>query len=124
MPAIYGQLFLFLDGQLLAENTSVTVRYERRAEDVFSFENGYEGQDVGPATLVVEATNVVPRKGAEYPFEDVMLANQKVELYLQEGSNGKGLTSSGELVDVQRNGAVGQNYTLNFTFRGEPATFQ
>jgi len=80
--SIYTNLFVSIDGQLLAENASLNIRMERRTENIFSIVNNYEGQDVGPFVRVVEAENFVPIAGSEFDFEKAMFDNTRVILLL------------------------------------------
>ena len=128
MP-LYNQAFVHVDGHLLAENTTVTTRLDRRTSDIFSITKNFEGQDVGPFVRVIEAGNVVPLAGLEQDFERLMYEGRKVELMITDAhgqghAEGGTLISNGTFTRVNRTAGVGQNYRVSFTFRGDASIFE
>ena len=122
--SIYNNLFIYIDGQLLAENVTLETRIERRSDAVFSLTGNYVGEDLGPAVRIIDATNVVPRIGVEYPFEERLLSGTKVEVALVEPNRGDECYSFGRFTSVGRSSGVGQNYIVSFSFRGTPSHFK
>ena len=127
--ALYNQAYIYIDGQLLAENTSVATHLERSSTDIFSITGNYEGQDVGPFVRIIEATNVFPAAGGDINYEKLMFENTTVEMMVTdagteqlETTNGT-VVSIGRIVSVTRTAGVGKNYNISFTFKGSASSF-
>jgi hypothetical protein len=131
MP-LYNQAYVYMDGQLLAENTTVSTRMERTSTDIFSITGNYEGQDVGPFVRIIEATNVFPVAGSDINYEKLMFDNTMVEMMItdggsvrSEGGNVPGtVITQGRVISVTRSAGVGQNYSISFTFKGSASAFE
>jgi hypothetical protein len=122
--ALYTLVYLYFDGQLLAENTTVEVALDSDAPDVMTTVKEWCGITPAPILTTITANNVIPRTGAEYDFEKQMKARAEVELTVQESGSGKKLTTRGYVRNVSRSAGVGQTTAYNFTFKGTPATFE
>jgi hypothetical protein len=122
--AIYSNIFVVLNGKLLAESVSVETSLEMPSEPVFSIRNNFEGVSVGPLVRQVSVRNVIPLSGSELQFEEMMRTNEKVELMLQEGATGRVCVSRGNITAVSRSGGVGTASSVSFTFVGSGMTFQ
>ena len=130
--ALYNQAFIYMNGQLLAENTTVATRLERSSTDIFSITGNYEGQDVGPFVRIIEATNVFPVAGKDINYEKLMFDNSTIELMITDGGSSRSeggevpgtVISVGKVVTVTRTDGVGQNYTISFTFKGSASPFE
>lgn len=116
--AIYSQLFLYIDGQLLSENVTIETSLDSPGdEDVFDMRKGWAGMSAGPLFRSISANNVVPSFGTEFSFEQYYARRQKVEILLYETS-GVSVRSQGFFTSVRRTSGVGQNMSVSFTFRG------
>ena len=130
MP-LYNQAYVYIDGQLLAENTTISTRLERASTDVFSITGNYEGQDVGPFVRIIEGTNVFPVEGKDINYEKLMFENTIVEMMITDGGSVRSaggevpgtVITTGRIVNVTRSAGVGQIYTINFTFKGSAGPF-
>jgi len=121
--AIYNNIYVVLNGSVLAEAVTVETSLERATAEVFSVVNGFEGVTTGPLVRRVSVSNVIPPLGSMYPeFENMMATNEKVELMLQEGSSGRTMVVRGFITAVSRSAGVGQNSELSFEFVGGAAT--
>ena len=87
--AIYSNIYVVLNGQLLAESVSVETSLQRPSNPIFSITGNFEGISTGPLIRQIVVQNVVPGSGTEMLFEEMMLANEKVEILLQEGGSGR-----------------------------------
>ncbi len=117
--AIYNNIYVVLNGSVLAEAVTVETSLERATAEVFSVVNGFEGVTTGPLVRRVSVSNVIPPFGSMYPeFENMMATNEKVELMLQEGHTGRRLVVRGFITSVSRSAGVGQNSELSFDFVG------
>jgi hypothetical protein len=121
---LYSQIYLYANGSLLAENTTIETALEADIQDVMTIGQEWAGISPSPIVRTVTATNVVPIKGVEFDAEQKMLDFEEVELTMQEGGSGKKCTTKGYIVNVPRSAGVGQTTNLNFTFRGTPSPFE
>jgi hypothetical protein len=122
--ALYSRIYLFIDGQLLAENTTVETALEGDIPDVFTQARQWAGITPAPIVRTVTAENMIPLPGVEFDFESVMLNFQEVEIMMQEDGSGKKCVTKGYIVSVPRSAGVGANSTISFTFRGTPSSFE
>ncbi len=129
MP-LYNQAYVYIDGQLLAENTTVATHMERSSTDIFSITGNYEGQDVGPFIRIIEATNVFPAAGGDINYEKLMFDNTTIEMMITDAGTdqlfetGGTVVSTGRIVSVTRSAGVGKNYSISFTFKGSASAFE
>lgn len=120
MANVFGQGFITIDGELVAENTSYNTSLERsNVADVYSITGNFEGTDIGPLVRVVSAENIVGSGILWEKVEKMYFEGRKVFLGVQDVSS-KQFVSEGRFVAVSRSGGVGQTQTLSFTFRGTP----
>lgn len=122
--AIYDQLYIFLNGSLLAENTSIDVSYEGENQAVLTTVQGYTGESPSPKMLVITADNVVPPTGFEVDYFQKFLDTEEVEIKAQSGATGESLISKGYLQAPKVSSGVGKVTTVSFGFRGKPAKFE
>jgi hypothetical protein len=122
--ALYSQLLLNMDGQPLAENTTLESALEADIQDVFTIRRNWAGITPAPIVRSMTATNVIPLPGVEYDFEEKMLLTIEVAMQLQEAGSGKTCVSDGYIVNVPRSAGVGQTTTINCSYRGTPSKFE
>lgn len=122
--ALYREIFLFANGILLAENTTVETALEADIQDVTTTVKNWAGITPAPIIRTITATNVVPLPGVEFDFEQKMIDFEEVEMMLQEGGSGKKCVTKGYIVNVPRSAGVGATTTISFTFRGTPSKFE
>lgn len=121
--AIYNNIYVVLDGQLLAESVSVETSLKKQTSPVFSITGNFEGVSVGPMIRSISVNNVIPANGSEVQFEELMKTNKQVEIMLQEGSTGRLCISRGHITGVSRRGSVGASGSISFEFIGSASTF-
>lgn len=122
--ALYREIFLFANGILLAENTTVETALEADIQDVTTTVKNWAGITPAPIVRTITATNVVPLPGVEFDFEQKMIDFEEVEMMMQEGGSGKKCVTKGYIVNVPRSAGVGATTTISFTFRGTPSKFE
>lgn len=121
---IYDQVFAYINGTLLAENTSVKITLKGTDQDVMTIVKGLTGFTPGPDSLEVEFENVIPASGFEVDTWSAQLNKEIVELRLQFGGSGLSLTSSGRIFDNALDAGVSKTAGLNFNFTGQPAPWE
>lgn len=121
---IYDQAYVFLNGQLLAEATSVETSIENQDQDVMTLVKGFAGQTPSPKKRTTRIDNVQTVSGFEFDFEGKELSSEVVELKVQLGGSGLSAVSNGFLRNVSVSSGVGQTMTVSFEHHGEPAAFQ
>ncbi len=122
--SLYSQIYLFLNGVLLAEQTTLETSLEADIQDVMTIVRNWAGITPAPIVRTITAANVVPLPGVEFDFEQKMLDFEEVEIQMQEGGSGKKCTTKGYIVNVPRSAGVGATTTISFTFRGTPSKFE
>lgn len=122
--ALYREIFLFANGILLAENTTVETALEADIQDVTTTVKNWAGITPAPIIRTITASNVVPLPGVEFDFEQKMIDFEEVEMMMQEGGSGKKCVTKGYIVNVPRSAGVGATTTISFTFRGTPSKFE
>ena len=125
MTAIYGQCYLYLDGQLASEATQIESSIENKDVDAETLAKNWSGITPGPKRRITRVTALVPQAGFEFPYEEKELTNQVVELGIQQvyGSGHK-VTSRGFIRGVSIRAGVGQNVEVSFEHYGEPGKFE
>lgn len=123
-PSIYAQMVPSLDGQLLAEATSVETSIENKDTDVETLIKDWAGITPSPKVRRTSVENMELAAGVEFPFEEKELTNQIVELGLQMFGSGQKLASRGFLRNVRKRAGVGQNLIVSFEHIGEPTKFE
>ena len=122
--ALYREIFLFANGILLAENTTVETALEADIQDVTTTVKNWAGITPAPIIRTITASNVVPLPGVEFDFEQKMIDFEEVEMMMQEGGSGKKCVTKGYIVNVPRSAGVGATTTISFTFRSTPSKFE
>ena len=122
--AIYNNIYIVLDGAILAEAVSIQTALEKNTTPIFSVTDNFVGMSTGPMVRTLSVNNVIPVEGSMYPvFEELMKFNQQVEIMLQEGATGRQCITRGYITKVSRQGGVGSNSALSFEFIGTPDVF-
>ncbi len=122
--ALYDSCFLYVQGSLLAENTSVEISIEGDNVAILTTVKGYAGESPSPKMTMIQADNVVPVTGFEVDIIQKFLDSEEVEVMVQFGGNGKKLKSKGTLLAPKVSSGVGKPTTMSFGFRGTPGKFE
>lgn len=124
MPGLYGQYVAYLDGILLANNTSIDTTLETPDEPVVTVVLGFAGVTPGARKRTADFENVCPAAGEDYDFEAAANSCADVELMLQQVGSGKKMVSEGKIQNVKRAGGAGRTAGVSFHFEGTPAIFE
>ena len=120
MARVFGQGFISIDGELVAENVSYQTTLERsNVADVYSITGNFEGTDVGPLVRMVSAENIQGTGLLWETVEQMYFEGRKLFLEVQD-VRGWRFISEGRFVSMSRAGGVGQTQTVSFAFRGTP----
>jgi hypothetical protein len=122
--AIYDQLFGYLGGSLLVENTSLEISYEGENGIVITTALGYDGESPNAKFMVVNFENVHPPAGFTFDVESAFLDTTEVEFKAQSGASGKQLVTKGFIQPIKTSSGVGKVTSTNFAFRGKAAKFE
>jgi hypothetical protein len=121
--ALYDQIFMFVDGGLAAENTTVDTEISSDVQQVMTIAKGFAGITPSPHVRTITAESVVPVAGFEFDYESAFLNSQEVEIVLQQGGSGKKTTSRGYFTNVSVSAGVGRTATVSFQFVGTAQAF-
>ncbi len=121
--ALYDQIFLFINGALMAENTSIDTELSSDVQQVMTIVKQFAGITPSPIVRTVTAENVIPLTGFEFDFEQKFIDSEEVEIMLQQGGSGKKTTSKGYFTGVPVSSGVGKTATVSFSFVGTPSAF-
>ena len=87
MP-LYDQAFVYIDGQLLVQNTSVDVEQADDIAQVKTIPAGFTGITPGAPVTTVKLKQVVPITGFEFDFALAMREYVSFECKVQLGASG------------------------------------
>lgn len=120
---VYTRCLVTVNGNLLAEEASVTLTQNSGAQVVNTVSKGFAGVSPGAGSTEIDVDNAVPAAGFEYDPTDPMFNNEPVELGLTL-SNGDTLTSKGFIMSQSFKHAVNSESMLAFKFHGGIAKFE
>ena len=120
--AVYSNIYVVLNGQLLAESVSVETSLQRPSDPIFSITGNFEGISTGPLVRQIVVQHVIPSSGSELRFEEMMRTNEKVEIMLQEGASWRLCISRGHFTGVSRGAGVCARAGVSFPFVGTATT--
>ena len=121
--ALYDQIFLFINGQLMAENTQIDTELSSDVQQVMTIVKQFAGITPSPIVRTVTGENVIPLTGFEFDFEQKFIDSEEVEIMLQQGGSGKKTTSKGYFTGVPVSAGVGKTATVSFSFVGSASPF-
>ena len=117
---IYDQMYVYVDGALLAENTSVDLSWEGDNQDVLTTVQGWAGVSPSPKMINATLSNVLPVTGFEFDFITAIKETWEVSLTFQFGGSGEIIESKGYFKPPLSIAAgVGQTTTLSISFTGK-----
>lgn len=121
---LYDQVFIEMQGKLLAENTSVTTDLTSDDQDVMTTVKGWSGVSPSPDMRTISADGVIPATtGIEVEMESWKANRTEVTVRLTFGGSGKSCVTKGFLKKVTVSGGVGQTSKVSFDFTGTPSVF-
>lgn len=122
---LYDQMYVSLDGKLLAENTSIGTELTGQQQEVETLVRGFAGISPGPDKRTISFENVIPISGMEFAIEQAYLNKAELSVRLQQGGSGrkyegKGFVQPGIKIDS----GVGKTTTLSFSMVCDPGAFE
>lgn len=119
---LYTQAVVLVDGTILAEEATVTVRRMTRSQEIFTVNKGYAGESSGAPTLEIDVTSAVPAADFEVDPGKFMKLMKPLEITIVAA--GKQLTSKGFILEDSFKHSVNSESTLDFKFRGSFASWE
>ena len=121
----YDQMYAYINGKLLAENTSIGTELTGQQQEVDTLVRGFAGISPGPDKRTISFENVIPVSGMEVEVEKYYLNKVELDVRLQQGGSGrkyegKGFVQPGIKVDS----GVGKTTTLSFSMVCDPGAFE
>lgn len=120
---LYALISVYVNGALLAEEATVRVRRDTRAQEVNTVAKGFAGLSPGAQKTMITVENAVPAAGLEFDPSQFLKSLSVVELTLAR-PDGKTLTSKGFITSDDMSHSVNTESRLSFEFEGEPAVWQ
>lgn len=120
MAAVYDNIFAYVDGKLLAENTKVTLAGEPDDQIVDTTVKGYAGISPTAKRLRISLENVSPPTGDEVPWFERYFKSTPVEVKLQKG-NGEKLTTNGFIQSPSTTAGVSTTTATSLVIVCDPA---
>lgn len=115
----YTKATIYIDGQLLAEEASVTVKRTTAAQIVKTVAKGFAGVSPGAAMIEVSVENAVPADNFELNPQKYMTGLDVAELTIFAANST--LTSKGFILSDNFSHAVDTQSKLSFEFTGQYA---
>ncbi len=122
--SVYDQLYVYLDGNLLMENVSLSIDLEGDDQDVLTIAKGWAGQTPSPKKTMAQLANVIPPEGQEVDAWKASLLSEKHKMRFQSAATGKTLESEGFIRKPKIAAGVGKTADQNFEFHGTPGLWQ
>ena len=113
----YAVGYVFLDGQLLAEELTCDLSYDPKNNIVVTQQKGFAGITMGAGVFTATVTNAIPRAGLEVDYYKLASDRTPVEFIVHAA--GKKRISKGFIGPVNEKFGTDQSSTLDFTFTGE-----
>lgn len=122
---LYDQMFIELNGKLLAENTSLSVDLTSDDQDVMTTVKGWAGVSPSPDMRTISGEGVIASTtGIEVEMEQWKLDRTEVTARCIFGGSGKSCISKGVIKKVSASAGVGQTAKVTFEFTGTPSAFK
>src|SRR5690349_15134031 len=116
---LYSKAQVYIDGQLLAEEASVSVKRTTAAQVVKTVAKGFAGVSQGAAMIEVSVENAVPSTDFELNPQKYMTNLDVAELTIYAADST--LTSKGFILSDNFSHAVDTQSKLSFEFTGQYA---
>lgn len=119
----YSKAQVLWNGQLLAEEASVTLKRASNAQQVKTVAKGFAGMTVGAAMTSGTVSNAVPSSGFELdpgPFINQVLQGQLTIIIGDPSEQQFALTVNAFITDDNFSHAVDANSKLDFDFIAQP----
>ncbi len=122
-PKYYGKAFVYFDGELMSENTTVSYSTENDTQAVKTNVLGFAGATPGPIMNILDISQMVPAADPWFKKLDGAEKNTEIhEVAFQQVGSGDKITFRAFVRNVKVSDSVGQNQELSAQFYGEPTT--
>ena len=118
----YSKALVYLNGDLLSEESNVTVKRESGGNAVKTVAKGYSGRSPGAPMTTISVTNAVPSNDFEKDPGAFMLQNEPVEVTIFAA--GRTLICQGFIIDDNFQHGVENAASLEFNFEGGASMWQ
>lgn len=115
---LYALAYVLVDGNLLAQEGSVTISRSTNSQAVNTVANGYSGESPGAAMVEIQVTSAVPSADFEMNPGKYMKNLKEVEIGVL-GPGSKQLTARGFIISDSFKHSVNAESSLDFNFRGK-----
>jgi len=119
---LYTRALVTINGKLLTEETSVTVKRDTKAQEVDTVAKGFAGFSPGAFVTTIDVESAVPSADFELNPGPFMLSLQVVEIGII--TDGAQLICTGFIINDNFQHAVNSESKLSFSFVGVPADWQ
>lgn len=122
---LYDQVYAYIQGKLLAENTSVGTELTGQQQEVDTLVRGFAGISPGPDKRTISFENVIPVSGMEVEVEKFYLNKVELDVRLQQGGSGRKYEGKGFIQPgIKIDSGVGKTTTLSFSMVCDPGAFE
>lgn len=121
-PQLYSNAKVYVNGQLLSEEASVSVTFHSGLNPVFTTSKGWSGHSQGSPYLEISVDNAVPDAGFEWDPGAAMAEGQFVKVSVQAAS--AVLTATCSVIQADFSHSVNNESKLSIRFQGEFAQFE
>lgn len=119
---LYTKAVVYINGNLLTEESNVTVDHDSNSNEVNTVAKGYAGESPGATKTMISMRNAVP--SADFEFNPAPFINNMTEVEVSVFAAGKTLTVVGFIHKSNFQHGVGNAAELSFDFRGGPSDWQ
>lgn len=117
----YAVGYVFIDGQLLAEELNVDIDFQTGNQIVTTQYKGFAGVSPGAKRTMITVKNAIPKSGLEYNAYDAAKNNTPVEFVIFAAGNKR--TSTGFIMNVKESFGVDTPSSIDFDFEGDPLEY-
>lgn len=118
----YSKAVVYVNSNLLTEESNVTVKRESGGNAVKTVAKGYGGRSPGAPMTMITVRNAVP--SADFEFNPGLNINQTEEVEVTVFAAGKTLTVVGFIISDNFQHGVDAAAELEFEFEGGPSDWQ
>ena len=117
----YAVGYVFVDGQLLAEELNVDIDFQTGNQIVVTQYKGFAGVSPGASRTMITVKNAIPKAGLEYNAYDAAKNHTPVEFVVFAAGNKR--TSTGFIMNVKESFGVDTPSAIDFEFEGDPLEY-
>lgn len=118
----YSKATVYINGLLLTEESSVTVKRTSGKNPVKTVVKGLAGFSKGAGMVEISVSNAVPSADFELDPGQFVFGEEDVEVTIIAAN--RTLTTTGQILDDNFTHAVDSEAKLDFNFTGQPAQWQ